>query len=412
MKQGFEISLGSDKDLVSKDNLTDRVFKIGIKAPASTVKKDRPALNISIIIDRSGSMSGGKLDYAKMAAQHVVKLLNEQDHVSVVCFDDSVTVVAPSVQATSANKHFVTESIAGIREGGSTNLSGGWLKGCQLIAETQQAEQLCRAILLTDGEANSGIVDPSELAKHAQEISGRGISTTTFGIGLGFNEHLLEAIATNGRGNFHYIASPEQIPQLFERELGELGEIMIKNINVELMVPFGYNFRVLGSYINLPLGNKVTIKVNDLFSEAVEEVYVIATIHNQPDIASIGCVVTLTGLDTENQPVSIQAEHILTYAGQADVDAAPALPELVARYAEVTLSDLQTEGLRMERRGEGPMAAEKIMAALMKFRSFLAADRVYYYTHVADRMRSNNMAEMEHKEMHTISYNTKKNRQW
>lgn len=412
MNKGFVLTFSSDKDLVCQDNITERIFKIAIQAPASTVKKVRPPMNISIIIDRSGSMSGGKLVYARHAASHAVRLLNEHDHVSIVSFDQSVTLVSPSLPATPANKVFMLEKIDDIREGGSTNLSGGWLKGCQTIAETQQAGHLCRAILLTDGQANAGITDIDELARHAAEIAERGISTSTFGIGEGFNEHLLEAVSNHGRGNFHYIAEAQQVPQLFERELGELGEIMLKNIDLELLVPFGYNFRVLGSYIHSSQGNKVNIKINDLFAQAVEEVFVIATVNNQPNISSIGCVATIKGLDIDSQLFSMNVEHPLTFATQDEVDSARSVPELMARFAEVKLSDLQKEGLLLERQGKGPEAAKILMETTMMYAPMIGSDRVAYYSHIADRMKANNLRESEHKLFHQEQYQNKRGRKW
>src|SRR5205823_5116603 len=111
-------------------------------------------------------------------------------------------VVHSSAALTPQAKTEILRAIGAIETGGSTNLSGGWLAGCQQAAEQQREGQLDRVLLLTDGLANVGIVDPSELCRHAAELRRRGIVASTLGIGHDFNEELLEAMARNGGGRF------------------------------------------------------------------------------------------------------------------------------------------------------------------------------------------------------------------
>jgi len=399
MTKNLQLNIVSDKDLISKDTASERIFQLSYKAPPSSKKVERMPMNISIIIDRSGSMSGGKLSYARKAACHLVSLLNENDFLSVVAFDDSVTVVSNSLRMTAANKQIATNAISAIREGGSTNLSGGWLRGCQLIAETLGEGQLARAMLLTDGQANAGITDPRELATHAAELAARGISTSTFGIGEGFDEHLLESICTNGRGNFHYIASPEIIPELFERELGELREVIMRRAEMSLMVPYGYNFKVYGGFIHRELGNRVNIQLNDIFSDQEASVFVGATVHNQPEVASIGCNFTLTGLDEEGVSFSAAAEHYLTYASQAEVDAAPENRPMVSVFSTIVMADVVKTALEMQRRGDWRGGSDLMEAALVKYQQYLTPDQIDYYRHYTRRMRED-IQERELKYMH------------
>src|SRR5687768_5531240 len=97
----------------------------------------------------------------------------------------------PSCATTSSAKGNLERSITTIQSGGSTNLSGGWLEGCREVADHQKERgTIDRALLLTDGLANVGIVDQEELCKHASELRKRGVSTSTFGIGDDYNEDL------------------------------------------------------------------------------------------------------------------------------------------------------------------------------------------------------------------------------
>lgn len=407
--KNLNLNIVSDKDLISKDQATERVFQLSYNATESTKKIERMPMNLSVIIDRSGSMHGGKLSYARKAARHLVSLMTSNDFLSVVTFDDVVDVVVPSLRMTAENKATATNAISAIQSGGSTNLSGGWLRGCQLIADTMESSQLARAILLTDGQANHGITDPAELARHAAELSARGISTSTFGIGHGFDEHLLESICTSGRGNFHYIASPEIIPELFERELGELREIIMRGTEMTLMVPYGYNFKVYGGYVHRDMGNKVAIQLNDIYSAQQASVFVSATIHNQPEVASIGCGVTLNGKDEENVPVEYKAENVLTYASQAEVEAAPANPELMKLFAQMAMADVVKAALELQRRGGWREAGDLMETALGKYDRYLTPEQINYYRHYTRRMRED-IQERELKYMHEKQFSHKKMR--
>src|SRR5688572_8564071 len=133
------------------------LLKIEGDAPSS---KNRTPLNISIVLDRSGSMEGPKLQAAREAAALLVQRLAPEDVVSVVAYDDEVTTVA---QPSTANAEGVSSAIRQIQSGGSTNLSGGWLKGRDYVSRNVKPEIANRVVLMTDGMANAGITDPDQL---------------------------------------------------------------------------------------------------------------------------------------------------------------------------------------------------------------------------------------------------------
>jgi Ca-activated chloride channel family protein len=130
----FKIYLDVDKKLVSREGKTGRILEASLHTPLAAEGKARPALNLAIVLDRSGSMQGKKLESVKQAAGYVLDQLTEQDMVSLVVYDDSIQVLARSLQVTNSNRFEMKRLLAEIRAGNMTNLSGGWLMGCKLAS--------------------------------------------------------------------------------------------------------------------------------------------------------------------------------------------------------------------------------------------------------------------------------------
>ncbi len=209
-----------------------RVYVVArIKGKPQT--NDRRPLNVSVVIDRSGSMAGEKLDYVKRATQFLVQHLSQQDQFSLVAYDKTVAVCVPPMPVS--NKDYINQVIHNLRAGGTTNLSGGWLQGCQLVAEQKAEGQVNRVLLLSDGLANEGVTDPLRLAAMAHQKRDEGITTTTMGVGMGFNEDLMQAMATQGGGAFYFIDNADQAPVIFAEELQDLLSVVAQNLTITLM---------------------------------------------------------------------------------------------------------------------------------------------------------------------------------
>lgn len=194
--------------------LTFRVERTGALAGPGP----RLPLALSIVIDRSGSMSGKPLQQAIAAAETLVNQLDGRDEVSVVAFDDTAkTVIYP----TPADRHDdIRKQLRTIHPGGATNLHAGWLEGCGHVRDHAAGDgrAIRRVLLLTDGDANVGTTDPKRLAAEAAEWAKRDISTTTLGFGRDFNEDLLLKMAEASGGNFYYIETPDDACQVFQIE--------------------------------------------------------------------------------------------------------------------------------------------------------------------------------------------------
>lgn len=194
------------------------------------VADERAPLHVALVLDRSGSMAGEKLEATKACAAHLVCRLRPDDELAVVAFDDQVTLVAP---LAGVDPDRLSAAIDGIWAGGSTNLSGGWLKGLEELGRAT-GDGPRAVVLLTDGQANVGVVEPARLVAMTSGARGTGAFTSTIGFGDGFDEDLLSDMADAGGGNAHFAAGPEDAPAIFAEEFDGLASTVAQNVSVEV----------------------------------------------------------------------------------------------------------------------------------------------------------------------------------
>src|SRR6185437_12430562 len=246
----------------------------------------RAPINLSLVLDRSGSMSGPPLEAAKAAAARLAGFLTAEDRLSVVVFDDSVeTIFGPSPGGDPSSP----EAIRRIEADGSTNLSGGWLKGRKLV-EQGRVEGTNRVVLLTDGQANAGIVEPATLVGLARTGAGRKVTTTCIGFGEGFNEDLLEPMARAGGGNYWYVESNDQMAGIFEGEIEGLVALAAQNVEVEVRLthPRGAGVSFLQSYPvrQTPAGGW-RVELHDLYATSPRALGLLLHVEDVRDLGKV-----------------------------------------------------------------------------------------------------------------------------
>jgi len=179
--------------------------------------KGRPDLNLSLVLDRSGSMEGEKMIRAREAAMFCVNQMLPADRLGVVTFDDRVEVLFPSEPVT--NKQAMKDLIARVTARGSTALHEAWVRGGLTVSERMLDQGINRVVLITDGLANIGITNTDEIVTQSMGLYQRGVSTSTIGIGADFNEDLLMPMAQSGGGNAWHVVEPDDMRHIFQTEL-------------------------------------------------------------------------------------------------------------------------------------------------------------------------------------------------
>ena len=237
MRELPQIEIIPVQDAVSKEDTTVLDVLIRIIPPEVESATSRPDLNLALVIDRSGSMRGDKIEYARQAAIYAVEQLLPTDRIGVVVYDDKVETLLPSTPAV--NKHHIINKIKRIRVGNSTALHAGWVQGGVVVSEALHAEALNRVLLLSDGLANVGETNTDVICTDVHGLAKHGVGTSTMGVGRDYNEDLMSAMARSGDGNYWYIQSPSQLQTILDQELQGLMLTIGKNVTLDIRTEMG-----------------------------------------------------------------------------------------------------------------------------------------------------------------------------
>ena len=216
IKTNIEIQTIKEKLTAGADQTIDVLIRV-VPPEADSSEVKRPKLNLSVVLDRSGSMGGNKMPHAREAAKYCVDQMLPTDRMSTVIFDDFVDVLIPSQEVR--NKAAMKSEIDRIEARGSTALHEAWVRGGLQVSDHLDNDAINRVLLITDGQANVGETNVTTIVHQTRELAARGVSTSTIGIGRDFNEDLLMPMAEAGNGNSWHVQEPNDMQRIFEVEL-------------------------------------------------------------------------------------------------------------------------------------------------------------------------------------------------
>lgn len=350
----MKTSIQLDQEIHPHGHVVRALLRIEGDAPTGA---GRTPLNLSIVLDRSGSMGGHKLHAAREAAALLVQKLAPEDVVSVVAYDDTVaTVAAPCTSDGVA----ISTQIRAIGAGGSTNLSGGWLKGREYVAQHVRPGTANRVVLLTDGQANVGIQDPAQLAGLCATANEQGIRTTTIGFGADYDENLLKAMADAGGGNLHYIEHADQAPAVFAEEIEGLLSLAAQNLTLRITPASTVQaVAVHHSYPRHDVEGALQLELGDLYAREPKLV-LIELLVNTPAAGSIDIASLVLRGAVLREDGSIELQEVALPISTSIEDGPITNPEVRRELLLLEVAKLRTEVVADQQRGDYAEASRKL----------------------------------------------------
>jgi Ca-activated chloride channel family protein len=275
----LQVNLGTPVMEAGKNQKT--FLKIGLKGFDLPAESDRAPVNMAIVLDRSGSMAGEKLARAREAAIKAIGLLQSGDIVAVVTYDSVVNVVVPATRVS--DKQSIYAAIRRIRDGGRTALFAGVSKGASEVRKFLDKTRVNRVILLSDGLANIGPSTPSELGQLGASLGKEGISVTTIGLGLGYNEDLMTQLAGMSDGHHAFVQNSADLNRIFAAEFNTALTVVANQLTIIIKCANSIRpIRVLGRQAEI-IGQEVHVKLNQLSSN--QEKFVMLEVEVPPGVA-------------------------------------------------------------------------------------------------------------------------------
>ncbi len=261
---------GNDEILKASGHLVQNKVLLGsdgtvglsltLQADDLTAGDNPEARNVDmvIVLDRSGSMQGRKLKDARRAVLKLLSNLSAKDRFAMVTYSEGVQIASGLINVTKSNRGHLIAAVNGVRAGGGTNLGAGLQAGINLLRTPYRSNNAARVILISDGLANKGIIDPESLAGIASAAVESEFAVSTVGVGVDFNEQLMTAIADRGTGNYYYLENPAAFAEVFQKEFYNAQTASITGLKILIPMHSGITLSDAAGYpINVQNGQAV-----------------------------------------------------------------------------------------------------------------------------------------------------------
>jgi Ca-activated chloride channel family protein len=347
------LSVALSQDRLQAGRQQTVYLKVALTGETPEARATRAPVNTALVLDRSGSMAGEKLARAKSAALQALERLGPDDIVAVVAYDTNVRVLLPATRAT--DKGEIARAIMGLVPGNTTALYAGVSRGAQEVRKFLSPSRINRVILLSDGLANVGPSSPEMLASLGASLAKEGISVTTIGLGLDYNEDLMTRLALASDGNHAFVERPDALASIFDREFGALLSVVATNVEVRIVCPDGVRpVRVLGRDAEIA-GRTVVVSLGQL--SARQERYVLLETEVAPhavghrlDVADVAVELTSVRQNRTRLALSGHASLAFTASG-ADAERS-VIKEVMVAVVEQIANENNKRALELRDRGQ------------------------------------------------------------
>ncbi len=359
-----------DRTVLPADTMERAIVKIGLDCVRLPSREVRPPVNLAIVIDRSGSMAGDRIAKAKEAALEGVRRLAPDDIAALVVYDTNVQVLVSAQRV--GNGRQLEQAIRGIEVGGNTALHGGVTRGAAEVRRNMEDRRFVnRVILLSDGLANVGPSSPDELGRLGTALMKEGISVTTIGLGLGFNEDLMTRLAQRSDGNTYFVENSGDLPRIFAAELGDVLNVVARRVVIEIDFPVGVrplNFVGRDGTIR---GQRAELTLNQLYGG--QEKFALVEVEVSPSRPGVEIEIARARVSYEDalnqRAATLTAKRNVQFSGSRAAVIGSADHQVQADYAVNALAVAKDEAVVLADAGRRDQAAAKIRERAEEFRA-------------------------------------------
>jgi len=304
----MEIRFGNSK-LYSNQNQV--IMQIGLITKNVENLSEAPTLNLALVIDRSGSMAGEKMEKVKESLVELLEKLRKGDILSVIVFSSEAEILVEAQKIDS--KLIINQRILNILPYGSTNIHDGLMMGYNEVMKNFNENYNNRVILLTDGRTNEGVTDHELIITRSSEYNRNNISLSVIGLGNDLDFILLRQLAKAGKGLIHFIDNNNDIKTVFDKEIQSLFQPIAKNVMLEIECDSKLSVEQIFGYQPYINNNKIVMELDNMNSGLTQVVIIKFAMNDTSENEKLKIKTKLTYFDfksKKNKKISITGKLI------------------------------------------------------------------------------------------------------
>jgi len=338
----------------------------------------RAPMAISLVVDTSACMAGEKINNARMAAASMLESLRDGDIVSIYAFSTGVAEVAPPTTLSPGSRSSLMQRIQGLHAGGGTNLYAGLTTGEARLAQAPASHPVRRLMLISDGHANIGPSDAGSLGALAANGTEYGVQVSAIGVGLGYDEGLLAALAVQSAGRLYHLQHTSQMATILNQELNLLAQTVATNAWIEIIPAPGVQILSFATPGAVRHGTNMRLPLGSLYAGQEREVLFQAQVDTNRvgnrAMASARLVYQQPGQARRERQQALDLSYSVTRdRRQASASVAPRVQAMVAGHqaaqSQLRAAELLNQGQNVAAAAELERAEQQVAATSRQVRS-------------------------------------------